>query len=108
VSDVVIVAFVTGGIALLNGPLLLAMFNKRMKNNDELCSLRKEIDNQSKTMERIAEGLTLGLENDSVIFDAFRKNSINGESEVQEQKMREYFTRCTTDAFKGGSDGIHN
>lgn len=32
-----------------------------------------------------------GLENDVVIFNALRHGKINGESEKQEEKMREYF-----------------
>ena len=42
-------------------------------------------------MDEIKEGIKLGLENDAVIFNALRKNNINGESEAQEKKMNEYF-----------------
>lgn len=52
-----------------------------------------------KFLDRIAEGLKLSLENDVVLFDAFRRNSINGESEEQEKKMNEYFLHSTTDSF---------
>ena len=41
----------------------------------------------------------------AVIFNAFRKNAINGESEVQEQKMRDYFSRCATEGFNSGKEG---
>ncbi|MFA5544677.1 MAG: hypothetical protein WDA14_03415 [Sphaerochaetaceae bacterium] len=40
------------------------------------------------------------MKNDKVIFDALRKNSINGDSELQERVMEEYFTECTIEGFK--------
>ncbi len=49
------------------------------------------LEKVEKVVERLAEGVTLGLENDIVIFNALRNNHINGESEKQEQKMRNYF-----------------
>lgn len=49
------------------------------------------LEKVEKVVERLAEGVTLGLENDIVIFNALRNNHINGESEKQEQKMRTYF-----------------
>jgi len=45
-------------------------------------------------MDEIKEGIKLGLENDAVIFNALRKNNINGESEAQEKKMNEYFRKA--------------
>ena len=44
-------------------------------------------------LKEIKEGIRIGLENDSVIFNALRKNNINGESEIQEKKMNEYFRK---------------
>jgi hypothetical protein len=102
--DVVVVALITGGIALLNGPVLLAILNKRMRRTDEITELRSDVARLFKLTDRIAEGLTYGLENDAVIFRAFRKNAINGESEIQEEKMREYFSRCTADGFRSGKE----
>lgn len=52
-----------------------------------------------KFLDHIAEGLKLGLENDIVIFQAFRRNAINGESEAQEEKMNKYFCDTTTNSF---------
>ncbi|MFA5453477.1 MAG: hypothetical protein WC248_07880 [Candidatus Methanomethylophilaceae archaeon] len=52
-----------------------------------------------KFLDHIAEGLKLGLENDIVIFQAFRRNAINGESEAQEKKMNDYFRDTTTSSF---------
>ncbi len=78
-SDVVLVALI-GGIVTVLTAVLSRLGNK-------------------KYLDKIAEGTKLGLENDIVIFDAFRRNKINGESEQQEQKMREYFLHTTTDSF---------
>ena len=78
-SDVVWVAIVTGTVTILSA-ILSRLGNK-------------------KYLDKIAEGTKLGLENDIVIFDAFRRNKINGESEQQEQKMREYFLHTTTESF---------
>jgi len=47
-----------------------------------------------------AEGTALGLENDLIIFNAFRDHHINGESEKAEKKVREYLMRNTTEALK--------
>ena len=78
-SDVVLVALVSGTVTILVSVL------NRLGNK--------------KYLDKIAEGTKLGLENDIVIFDAFRRNKINGESELQEQKMRNYFLHTTTESF---------
>ena len=98
-TDIVKVAIITGAITLINGPLVISIISRQSKRNDEVKQIQKDVKNLVKAVNRIAIGLTLGLENDSVIFDAFRKNSINGESEIQERKMMEYFQNCTTEAF---------
>lgn len=63
-----------------------------VKKHDRLEGLEKEFD-------RIAEGMKLGLENDVVIFNALRLGHINGESEAQEKKLRDYFKACTMKGF---------
>jgi glutaredoxin 2 len=98
-SDPVTVALIGGGIALLNGPILLAIFNNHIKKTDETKKIREDITQLSKLVDRIGDGLNIGLRNDKVIFEALRKNSINGESERQEQIMDEYFTNCVTSRF---------
>ena len=98
-SDPVMVALIGGGIALLNGPILLAIFNNHIKKTDETKKIREDINKLSKVVDRIGDGLNIGLRNDKVIFEALRKNSINGESERQEQIMDEYFTNCVTSRF---------
>jgi len=98
-SDSVTIALIGGGIALLNGPILLAIFNNRMKKHDETKKIREDITQLSKLVDRIGDGLNIGLRNDKVIFEALRKNSINGESERQEQIMDDYFTNCVVSGF---------
>ncbi|WP_319758425.1 hypothetical protein [uncultured Sphaerochaeta sp.] len=98
-SDPVTVALIGGGIALLNGPILLAIFNNHIKKTDETKQIREDITQLSKQVDRIGDGLNIGLRNDKVIFEALRKNSINGESERQEQIMDEYFTDCAVSGF---------
>ena len=48
-----------------------------------------------KLIDRLSEGVQLLLESDIVIFKALREGHINGESEKQEEKIKEYFYRCT-------------
>ena len=83
-SDVAISAIVTGAVAIL-----VTAINKWGDKKEIKCAIN-----------RIAEGLNIGLENDRVIFRAFRENKINGQSESQEKKMDEYFRKCATDGYK--------
>jgi hypothetical protein len=76
------------------------MIAKNTKKKDEIRELRSDVARLFKLVDRIAAGLTIGLKNDKVIFDALRKNSINGDSELQERVMEEYFTECTIEGFK--------
>ena len=98
-SDFQLSALIGGGIALLNGPILLAIFNNHIKKTDETKKIREDINKLSKVVDRIGDGLNIGLRNDKVIFEALRKNCINGESEKQEQIMDDYFTECVVSAF---------
>ena len=59
-----------------------------IKKHDRLAEIESKFD-------RLSEGMELGLENDVVIFNALRHGKINGESEKQEEKMREYFFHKT-------------
>ena len=96
---------ITGSVALLNGPVLIAILSRRWKKNDELTQLKGDITRLFKLVDRIGAGLNIGLRNDKVIFDAFRKNAINGESEIQDRIMDEYFTDCTMNGFKADKEG---
>jgi hypothetical protein len=57
------------------------------------------LERVKKAISCLAEGLSIGLDNDRVIFKAFRKHAINGESEAQEKKMDEYFRKQTKKGF---------
>jgi hypothetical protein len=103
-SDMVQVAIITGVITLVNGPLVITLISKNSKKNDEIKELREDVGKLFKLVDRIAAGLTIGLKNDKVIFEAFRKNSINGDSEIQDRIMDDYFTECTVEGFKSGRD----
>ena len=103
-NDMVQVAIITGVITLVNGPLVIGLLTRKSRKDDEIRKLRTDVGKLFKLVDRIAEGLTYGLENDAVIFNAFRKNAINGESEIQEMKMRDYFSRCATDGFKSDKE----
>jgi len=104
VSDMVQVAIITGVITLVNGPLVITLISKNSKKNDEIKELREDVGKLFKLVDRIAAGLTIGLKNDKVIFEAFRKNSINGDSEIQDRMMDDYFTECTLEGFKSGRE----
>jgi len=103
-SDVVVVAVVTGCIALLNGPIVVALMNRRFKKSDELVQIKSDIARLFKLVDRIGMGLDIGLRNDKVIFKAFRENCINGDSEAQERVMDEYFTGCAIEGFKSNKE----
>jgi hypothetical protein len=98
------VAIITGVITLVNGPLVITLISKNSKKNDEIKELREDVGKLFKLVDRIAAGLTIGLKNDKVIFEAFRKNSINGDSEIQDRMMDDYFTECTLEGFKSGRE----
>lgn len=55
--------------------------------------LNRYVSKREDRMDRIEEGIRLGLENDAVIFKALREHKINGESEAQEEKMNTYFRK---------------
>ena len=94
-SDVVWVAIITGSVTLAN-----ALLSRKWNRNDELAKLRKAIASLYKQVNRIAKGMDIALKNDQVIFDAFRKNAINGESEEQDKIMEDYFRECAVAGFK--------
>ena len=47
-----------------------------------------------------AEGTAIGLENDLIIFNAFRDHHINGESEKAEKKVRDYLMASAKKTLK--------
>lgn len=93
-SDVIWVAIITGSVTVINGLLV-----RRGKRGDELKQVRTDIGQLDRQVSRIALGMDIALKNDQVIFDALRKNDINGESERQDKIMEEYFRKCTINGF---------
>lgn len=94
-SDLIWVAIITGSVTLAN-----ALLSRKWNRNDELAKLRKAIASLYKQVNRIAKGMDIALKNDQVIFDAFRKNAINGESEEQDKIMEDYFRECAVAGYK--------
>lgn len=94
-SDVIWVAVITGSVTLAN-----ALLSRRWRKDDELVKLRSAITNLYRQVNRIAKGMDIALKNDQVIFDTFRKNQINGESEVQDRVMEDYFRECAVAGFR--------
>ena len=57
------------------------------------------LERVKKAISRLGEGLSIGLDNDRVIFKALREHAINGETEAQEKKMDEFFRKQTEKGF---------
>lgn len=75
--------------------------DRRQKREEKAEAARQKIEDARRKKEEaqqqhILEGVKLGLENDAVIFKALREHKINGESELQEQKMNEFFRKQFT------------
>lgn len=83
-DSITIEIFKLVGIALSASLASSGIVMYYIKKHDRVAQIEKKFD-------RLSEGMELGLENDIVIFEALRKGHINGESEKQEEKMREYF-----------------
>lgn len=72
-----------------------------IKKHDRVAQIEKKFD-------RLSEGITLSLENDAVIFEALRKGHINGESEAQDHKMKDYFFKNSVKGFQLNHEGDSN
>ncbi len=110
-TDVVKVALVTGFITLINGPLVIGLVSKKSKQLQNIREIKSEQSRLFHLMDRIADGLSIGLQNDRIIFRALREHSINGESEAQEKVMEAYFAQCLTYGLKPDREergGMHN
>ena len=80
--------------------MLNRKWRRKDRSLDELSEMKSDIKKLFKLMDRLGAGLDIGLRNDKVIFRAFRENSINGDSELQEKVMDEYFTQCAVEGFR--------
>jgi len=83
-NEKIIVALISGGFVFVNS--LISNFGK--------------LNKMEKAINKIAEGLAIGLDNDRVIFKALREHKINGESEAQEIKMDKYLNESTKRGFR--------
>lgn len=72
-------------------------FNEDSKHFTKLDNGLSEVQ---RALNRNAEGTALGLENDIIIFNAFRDNHINGESEKAEKKVRAYLMASAAETLK--------
>ena len=82
-TEAVLVALIAGGFGFLGSALTILIGLDRIK----------------KSIGCLADGLSIGLDNDRVIFKALREHCINGESEEQERQMDEYFRKQTKKGF---------
>ena len=94
-SDLIWVALITGSVTVANG-----LLSRRWKKSDDLSQMRNDIQRLYRQIDRIAKGMDIALKNDQVVFDALRKNAINGESEIQDRIMEDYFRECAVNGFK--------
>ena len=81
----------------------IASINKKLLNDyNHLRSVDDKINNLIRSQRRAMKGLIICLENDRVIFDAFKNNKINGESEIQKLKLNDFIKECLEDDLKDG------
>lgn len=80
-----------GGLFITIITLIMQAVQNKRKNN-------RQQEQIILTLNHISKGLSIGLQNDIVIFKALREHKINGESEQQEQVMYEYL-KDSTDAI---------
>lgn len=73
---------------------------------DKLTEIFLEFSNENyKRLNKISEGLELCMEDDDLIFRAFRKTKIlNGDSEAQSKKLEKYRQALLHESFIANSD----
>ena len=74
-----------------SGGIVLWVLNRHAKKQDDRNTTAKDVREIKSFVQLLLEGLTMCLENDCVIFNALKTHQINGDSEKQEKKMKEYF-----------------
>jgi len=70
---------------------------KDSKHFEKIDSALSEVQ---KALNLNAEGTAIGLENDLIIFNAFRNHHINGESEKAEKKVKDYLMASAKETLK--------
>lgn len=101
----VVTAVITLISSLLGGGVVAFFLERHQKKVDKKEEqFKKEEEKKAREQQawqdHVSEGLKIGLENDAVIFKALREHKINGESELQEQKMNEFFRKQFTTSKK--------
>ena len=87
-----ITAIVTVIICIFgSGGIVLWFLNRIAKKHDAKDATAKDIKEIKKAIQTLQKGLVMCLENDCVIFNALKTHQINGDSELQEKKMKAYF-----------------
>ena len=86
-------AVVTIAVCLFgSGGIVIWVLNRHAQKD----GMRQDITDIKDCLHELKEGLLLALQNDKIIFEALRKNSINGESEKQDKRMDEYFLKSSS------------
>lgn len=87
-----ITAIVTVIVCLFgSGGIVLWFLNRIAKKHDARDTTAKDVREIKDAMQTMQKGLIMCLENDCVIFNALKTHQINGDSELQEKKMKAYF-----------------
>ena len=74
-----------------SGGIVLWVLNRTAKKHDAKDTTAKDIKDLMGAVQTLQKGLIMCLENDCVIFNALKTHQINGDSELQEKKMKAYF-----------------
>ena len=74
-----------------SGGIVLWCLNRLAKKQDDRNTTAKDVREIKSFMQLLLKGLTMCLENDCVIFNALKTHQINGDSEKQEKKMKDFF-----------------
>lgn len=84
VATILVCLFGSGGVVLW-------FLNRIAKKHDDKDTTAKDIKDIKNAIKLFQKGLVMCLENDSVVFNALKTHQINGDSEIQEKKMKAYF-----------------
>lgn len=74
-----------------SGGIVLWFLNRVAKKHDAKDTTAKDLKEIKDCIKLLQRGLIMCLENDGVVFNALKTHQINGDSELQEKKMKAYF-----------------
>ena len=74
-----------------SGGIVIWVLNRMAKKHDQKDTSAKDLKELKLALQTLQRGLIMCLENDCVIFHALKTHQINGDSEMQENKMKAYF-----------------